>query len=234
MKPEGKGYVLKEYGSWSVLIIAYAIGLAVVRSFPWQALPVFLALGLLINSKQAYTKWTRQRDVTRHLYVFLGQIAAGAVILLAVYHRNLPLLLPLTVLPAAYLLLHRFLGEHHVLTELMGFALLSLAAVLAKFLVVEGVDVRLFIATALYFTAGVFKVKSVLLKKTRDRVLTVLYVLFAAYVYHRFSISLLVLLPLAENIIMAVLLYQVRLQTTGWIEVVKSLLFAVLMVVLFV
>ena len=233
MKPEGKGYFLKEYGSWSVLIVAYGIGLGVSRAFPWQAVPVLFALALLINSKQAYTKWVRQRTVRRHLLVFLGQLAAAAVILIPVYGPGIPQLLPLLVFPAAYLLLNRFAGEHFVLTELLGFALLSLAAVLAKFLVVEGVDVRLFVATALYFTAGVFKVKSVLLKKTLDRVLTVVYVLFAAYAYRRFQISFIILLPLVENIFMALTLYKVRLQTTGWIEVVKSLLFLALMAAYF-
>ena len=230
MKPEGKGYILKEYGSWSVLTVAFLIGLGVSRVFPWQALPLYAALGLLINSKQAYMKWTRQPLERKHLGVFLGQVAAASVILFALFAGNLPQVLPLLIVPAAYLLMNRYAGEHHVLTELLGFALLSLAAVLAKFQVVEGVDVRLFVATALYFTAGVFKVKAVLLRKMRDRVLTVLYVLFAAYVYRRFVISLLVLLPLAENVAMAIFLYKVRLQTTGWIEVAKSLVFLALMV----
>ncbi|MBS1128392.1 MAG: hypothetical protein H6Q96_772 [Nitrospirae bacterium] len=230
MKPEGKGYILKEYGSWSVLTVAFLIGLGVSRAFPWQALPLYAALGLLINSKQAYMKWTRQPLERKHLGVFLGQVAAASVILFALFAGNLSQVLPLLIVPAAYLLMNRYAGEHHVLTELLGFALLSLAAVLAKFLVVQGVDVRLFAATALYFTSGVFKVKSVLLRKMRDRVLTVLYVLFAAYVYRRFVISLLVLLPLAENIAMAIFLYKVRLQTTGWIEVAKSLAFLALMI----
>ena len=75
-----------------------------------------------------------------------------------------------------------------------------------------------------------FNTKAVLLKKTRDRVLTVLYVLFALYAYGRFHIAAIVLLPLVENIFMAVTLYKVRLQTTGWIEVMKSLLFLGLMI----
>ena len=233
MKPEGKGYILKEYGSWSVLTVAFLIGMGVTREIPWQALPLFIALGLLINSKQAYMKWTRQPLERKHLGVFLGQVAAASVILFALFAGNLSQVLPLLIVPAAYLLMNRYAGEHHVLTELLGFALLSLAAVLAKFQVVEGVDVRLFVATALYFTAGVFKVKAVLLRKMRDRVLTVLYVLFAAYVYRRFVISLLVLLPLAENIAMAIFLYKVRLQTTGWIEVAKSLAFLTLMILYF-
>ena len=233
MKPEGKGYILKEYGSWSVLTVAFLAGLGVSRAFPWQALPLFIALGLLINSKQAYTKWTRQPSERKHLGVFLMQIAAASVVLLALFAGQLSQILPLLIVPAAYLLMNRYAGEHHVLTELLGFALLSLAAVLAKFLVVQGVDVRLFVATALYFTAGVFKVKAVLLRKTRDRVLTVLYVLFALYAYQRFHIASLVLLPLAENIVMAITLYKVRLQTTGWIEVVKSLAFLGLMLCFF-
>lgn len=233
MRPASSGYVLKEYGSWSVLTVAFAIGLGVSRAFPAKALPAFLALCLLINAKQAYTKWVRQPSVRRHLGVFLAQITAAAAILLAVYGRGVPQLLPLLLLPAIYLVLNRFAGEHHVLTELTGFALLSLAAVLSRFLVVEGVDVRLFVGTALYFTAGVFKVKAVLLRKTRDRVLAVAYVLFTAYAYRRFHIALMVLLPLVENIVMAITLYKVRLQTTGWIEVAKSLAFLALMIACF-
>ncbi len=230
MRTQGTGYILKEYGSWSVLIISFLIGLGVSRSFPWQALPLFLALALLINSKQAYTKWVRSPGENRALLVFLAQIGGAAAILLAVYGRGVPQLFPLLVFPAAYLLMNRLAGEHFVLTELLGFSLLSLAAVLAKFLVVEGVDVRLYVAVALYFTAGVFKVKAILLRKTGYRVLTVLYVLFSVYAYLRFHIALIILLPLAENIVMATTLYKVRLQTTGWTEVVKSLCFLVLMV----
>jgi hypothetical protein len=230
MRPEVQGYILKEYGSWSVLTVSFLIGLGVSRAFPWQAIPLFLALALLINSKQAYTRWIRQTTVRRHLFTFIGHIAVASSLLLAIFGRGIPQLLPLLIFPAAYLLMNRFTGEHFVVTELLGFALLSLAAVLAKFLVVEGVDVRLFVATALYFTAGVFKVKAVLFKKPQDRVMTVLYVLFALYLYGRFHIAAIVLLPLVENIVMAVTLYKVRLQTTGWIEVIKSLIFLGLMV----
>lgn len=233
MRPEGKGYILKEYGSWSVLIVAFLAGLGVSRAFPWKAIPLLLALGLLINSKQAYTKWVRGKGDRKPLFVFLGQISIGAAILLALFGNSMPQLLPLLIFPAAYLLMNRFAGEHHILTELLGFALLSLAAVLAKFLVVQGVDVRLFAATALYFMAGVFKVKAVLFRKTRDRIFAVLYILFAGIVYQRFHIAFIILLPLAENVVMAATLYKVRLQTTGWIEVAKSLAFLGLMIAFF-
>jgi len=233
MRTEAKGYFLKEYGSWSVLIIAYIIGMGVSRTFVWQALPVLVALGLLINSKQAFTRWNRRAGAREALAVFLVQLAIAAGIIISIVGRDIPLLLPLLVFPAAYLAMSLVAGEHNIVTELLGFALLSLSSVIAKFLVVGGLDVRLFVAVALYFTAGVFKVKAVLLKKPLDRALAVLYILFAAYAYRRFHISLLILLPLAENVVMSATLYKVRLQTTGWIEVVKSLLFLGLMIWMF-
>jgi hypothetical protein len=39
-----------------------------------------------------------------------------------------------------------------------------------------------------------------------------------------------ILLPLLDNLIVAATLYKVRLQTTGWIEVAKSVLFLVLFI----
>jgi YwiC-like protein len=229
MRNETKSYFLKEYGSWSVLCIAYLTGLIASRGFAWQALPVFFSLGLLINSKQAFTKMMRGKSDRQSLLIFLGHLAVATTILIAVFGRDITILLPLLVFPIIYLLLARFAGEHFILTEVLGFVLISLAAVIAKFTVVGGIDVRLFVAVAFYFTAGVFKVKTLLLKKTRDRVLTVLYILAAVFAYRGFHIVLLILLPLIDNLVAAALLYKVKLKTTGWIEVVKSVLFLILM-----
>lgn len=225
MKPEAKGYVLTEYGAWSVLIIAYLIGLGVSHAWSWTALPLFLALGLLINSKQSLMKWFRRTADRKPLLLFLGQIIIASAILAAVFRSDIPRLLPLLIVPAAYLLMNRIAGEHSLITELLGFTLLSMAAVLAKYLLTNGLDIALFLSVALYFTAGVFKVKAVLLKKTRDRVLAVLYAVFALLIYWRMQIPVIILLPLVDNLIVAVAPYKVRLKTTGWIEVAKGLLF---------
>lgn len=233
MRTQTKDYFLKEYGSWSVLIISYIIGLAVSRGFTFKAVPLFLALGLLINSKQAFTKWIRRRGDRQAFLVFLAQIALAAFILIALFGSDIPRLLPLLVFPAAYLLLNRFAGEHFVLTEVLGFALISLAAVLAKFAVTGGVDVRLFVAVALYFTSGVFKVKTLLRKRILDRIFTALYVLFAVFVYRGFHIPVIILLPLADNLLVAAAPYKLKLKTVGWIEVAKSLLFLILMIVFY-
>jgi hypothetical protein len=225
MRNEAKGYILKEYGSWSVLIIAYLIGIGVCKAFTWTEIPLFLALGLLINSKQAYTKWSRSTEDRKSLIIFLAHIGVAAVVLFAIFDGDIPVLLPLLIFPLAYLLMDKFAGEHFILTEALGFALLSLSAVMAKFLLTGGVDVRLFVGTALYFMAGVFKVKAVLLKKKKDRILTALYVVFAALVYQRMHIPVIILLPLVDNLIVSASPYKVKLQTTGWIEVGKSLIF---------
>jgi len=228
MRPAAKGYFLKEYGSWSVLIVSSLLGVGVSRVFSWTVIPLFIVLSLLINSKQAFTKWSRRTEGITALAVFLAQIAAAAIILVFLFGSGITMLLPLLVFPAAYLLSNRFAGEHAVLTEVLGFVLLSLAAVLMKYLLTGGIDVRLFLGVAFYFSAGVFKVKALLLKKTSYRFMTVLVILASLYVYHRMYIPVIILLPLLDNLIAAVTLYKVRLKTTGWIELAKSLVFMML------
>jgi hypothetical protein len=225
MRPEIKGYLVKEYGAWSVLISVSLIGVGVSRTFSWTLVPLFLALALLINSKQALTKWLRRTEDRTSLAVFLCQILIATAILLAVFGGEIPRLLPLLLLPAAYLVMNKIAGEHFILTEVLGFALLSLAAVLVKFLLTDSLDIRLFLGVGLYFTANVFKVKTMLLRRMQYRVLTVLYTVFAVFVYQRMQIPIIILLPLVDNIIAAATLYKVRLQTIGWMEVAKSLLF---------
>jgi len=225
MRPEIKGYLLKEYGAWSVLITVSLIGVGVSRALSWTLIPLFLALGLLINSKQAYTKWIRRADDRKSLAIYLGQVVVAAVIFFAIFSTNIPRLLPLLIVPGAYLLMNKVAGEHFILTEVLGFALISMAAVLVKFLLTDSLDMRLFLGVALYFTANVFKVKTMLFKKMQSRVLTALYVFFAVFVYQLMSIPIIVLLPLTDNIIAAATLYKVKLQTVGWMEVAKSLVF---------
>jgi hypothetical protein len=233
MGNETKGYILKEYGSWSVLTIAYLIGLLVSREFKWEAVPVFVALALLINSKQAYMKWVRRTTARRPLAIFLCQIIIAAVILLLVFKNDIPMLLPLLAFPAAYFAANRVAGEHFVLTEALGFILISIAAVLAKFLVTGGLDVRLFVAVALYFAAGVFKVKILLQKRKRERIIMVLYVFLSVIVYRAFHLPVIILLPMVDNLVVAARPCKVKLQTTGWIEVAKSVLFLSLMTAYF-
>lgn len=228
MRREAQGYLLKEYGSWSVLLISFLTGVLASRTFSWALLPLVFALGLLVNSKQAFMKWIRKTDHPKARLVFIGQLMAAALILLALFGNDIVRLLPLLIFPAGYLLASKFAGDHSLVTEWSGFALLSLAAVLAKFLLTGGVDVRLFVGVAFYFTPGVFKIKALLLKKMQYRLMIALSVIMSALAYRGMHLSLVILLPLLENLVVAATPYQVRLRTTGWIEVGKSLAFLIL------
>jgi hypothetical protein len=230
MRDHIKAFFLKEYGAWSVLIVSALTGLGVSREFSWKVIPVFLALGLLVNSKQAYTTWVSQAENKQVFGIFLAQVVVAAGIFVAVYGSDIIILLPLLVFPAAYFLAKWLLGEHFIVTELLGFVVLSLAAVIVKSVIFGGLDVRLFVAVAFYFMAGVFKVKALLSNKTRDRIVSLLYIGVAVFAYRGMHIPIIILLPIVDNFISAIAPYKVKLQTTGWIEVAKSLVFLGMMV----
>jgi hypothetical protein len=129
--------------------------------------------------------------------------------------------------------MRRLVGEHALVTELMGFLVLSLASVIMKFLFFGGLDVRLFVAVAFYFMAGVFKVRALLTDKTKDRIVSLLYIAAAAFAYRGMHISLIILLPLFDNLVAAIAPYRVKLQTTGWTEVGKGVVFLGLLAALY-
>jgi len=231
MHTQAKDYVVKEYGVWSVLAVSVLIGLGVSGAISWQAISVFLALSLLVNSKQALTILFNQTAYRRSLVIFLVQIVSAAGIFIAVFGNDVIMLVPLLIFPAVYILMRWFAGEHFIVTELLGFVSLSLAAVIVKFLYTGGLDVRLFVAVAFYFMAGVFKVKALIQNKMMNRIYSVLYVVIAAMVYRRMHIPIIILLPFLDNVIVAVVPYKVKIKTTGWIEVAKSLVTLILFMV---
>ncbi len=227
-----KQYILKEYGSWSVMIISFLAGLFTSTGAGPGVVVVFIALTLLVNSKQAFTRW-RASSLRRPLIVFLTQVCAASAMLIALFGGATVKLLPFLTVPAVYLLFNIFSGEHYILTEMAGFALLSLSGLIAKFSVTGVIDSRLYVATALFFMAGVFKIKARFKKRPLDRVLAALYVAVAAVAYFGMNISLLVLTPLIDNLLFAVTLYPAKLKVTGWIEVAKGVLFLAFLAVFY-
>lgn len=228
-----KNYMLKEYGSWSVLTVAFAAGLVVSRAFPPASTPLFFALGLLINSKQAFMKWVRGQDAGTALQVFIGQIAVAALVFVLIFGDDIYRLLPFAILPAVYLVSNRTTGEHSLSTELLGFGLLSMAGLLSRFLATGLIDMRLFAAAAMYFGGGVFKVRVLLQRRMRDRLMSLLFLIAAVWSYHSLRVPLMILLPLIDNFIATAAPYRLKLRTTGWIEVGKSLMFLFLMLIYF-
>jgi len=226
-----KRYILKEYGSWGVMLMAFAAGPAVSGRFSMKALAALLALALFINAKQAFTVWMRSAAAEKAmpLTVFLGQGILATALLTAVAGQGITQLIPYAGIPFAYLLCLKLLGEHALPTEVLGFVLLSLSSLIGRFAVSGVIDPRLFLAVAVFFTAGVFKVRIQFRKEARYRMLMIAYLAGSIVIYLTFDLPLLLLVPLADNFLFALIRYRAALSTTGWLEVSKGLAFLVLL-----
>jgi hypothetical protein len=224
-------YLLKEYGSWGVMTLSFLAGMLVGGTLHLSLIPAYIAAGLLINSKQALTLWVRStgRVSATHARVFFLQVVPAALVLFFLLKGGLAALLPFAAIPVIYLMLNRLAGEHAISTEIAGFALLSAAAPVSRFLSSGLVDYRLFGAVALFFCAGVFKVRIQFRKRIRDRAVMVAYLLGAVTAYYLIRAPLLALFPLADNLIFAIAPYRVRVRITGWTEVVKGSCFLLVM-----
>jgi hypothetical protein len=226
-----KKYILKEYGSWSVMVISYLAGVFASGVFNLNAILSLLAISLFINSKQAFTMWSRRVDPMRSAVIFTAQVVLASLIIIGTLGESVVKLLPYALIPAIYILLLYFAGEHALITEICGFALLTLSSLIAKFVSTGVVDNKLYIAVAVFFIAGVFKVKLQLKRKPFERILMILYIVLAIIIYSLIKLPLIILLPLIDNLIFSVALYNVKLKATGWIEVLKSVIFLALVII---
>jgi len=224
-------FLLKEYGSWSVMLISFLAGILISKKITPSSIVSLLSLCLYINSKQAFTIWIRQKD-RRAFYLFSGQTLVATILILTAFSSDSLKIMPFVSIPIIYLLSLRFSGEHALITELMGFAVLTLSSLIARFSVTGVIDLSLYIATALFFMAGVLKVRIQLKKRMSDRVAMIFYIFIAMALYYSIDMPLIILLPLIDNLIFSLTLYRVRLATTGWIEVAKSISFLILIYLL--
>jgi len=226
-----KDYVAREFGAWSVLAVSVLIGIAVSGVYSWRVIAILLGLILMVNSRQALIIFSYNRKDYQSLAIFLLQAAGAAIIFILIFGSDILTLIPLLVFPIAYVLARWFTGEHFIVTQLLGFVCLSLAAVIVKFLFTGGIDIRLFLAVSFYFMAGVVKVRALLQDNISNRLYSVLYLLFTVFVFRRMHIPTIILLPLLDNLSNAILPFKASLQTIGWIEVGKSLVVLILFAV---
>ncbi|MBI5049997.1 MAG: hypothetical protein HZC11_03765 [Nitrospirae bacterium] len=221
-------YLLQEYGAWTVMIISYVIGIFASRNIQVEGFIALAAVALLVNSKQAFTKWIRGTQPLKPLIVFILQVITALLIFIALFESDIFKLLSYLIIPAAYLLLFRLAGEHFFITELCGFALLALAVLVAKFSLTGEIDNRLYLSVAVFFIAGVFRVRVQTRKGALERVSMTIYILLSVFIYHLIKTPLIVLLPLIDNLVLSITLYSVKLKTTGWIELIKGIVFLLL------
>ncbi len=212
------------------MLISFLTGLSVTARFGIKSLVALAAISLYVNSKQALTLWVRGKEpgLSRPLGLFIAQIALATALLACLLGGAILKFLPYGILPLAYILLTLFAGEHAMISEISGFVLLTFSVVISRFAFSGDIDPRLYVATAVFFTAGVFKVRVQFKKRTFERVLMGLYVIFGLILYRIIRVPIIVLLPLLDNVIFALTLYRVKLRAMGWIEVLKGLAFLIL------
>ncbi|GBE01583.1 hypothetical protein BMS3Bbin06_01793 [bacterium BMS3Bbin06] len=222
-------YILKEYGSWTVLLLSYIAGLKMSGEAALSAVLGLVALSLYVNSKQCLALWLKKKGHGPHLFIFIVQVVVASLIIIYLTLGSFVTLAPFALVPLLYALFFISGRGHKLYTEVIGFATLSLSSLIARFLTAGELDIRLYVAVAVFFAAGVFKVRVQLRKGVRERFMMVAYVFFSLIVYYVCGLPVLIILPLSENLLHSLTLYRVPLKVTGWIEVAKGVAFIVLL-----
>jgi hypothetical protein len=232
--------IVKEYGSWAVFIFSCSAGITTgFLTRPWQSgrdvslstLLTVLGLTLLINAKNPLTSAVRAKGKrTEDLLWFALFIVTGLAFLVPFLSEGLTKIIIFLPLVVSYVILLSRGKEHSLLTELNGFSLLTLSAPILYFVISGELSLRLYGAVFIFFAAGVFKVRAQLKRTATFRWAMVFYCLGSLIAFSRLlHIPALVLLPLVENIISVVKMREEKLSTTGNIELIKGLIFTVLL-----
>ncbi|RJQ15323.1 MAG: hypothetical protein C4560_10780 [Nitrospiraceae bacterium] len=229
--------VVKEWGSWAVFFSSCMAGLiagllrrpwATGRDFVLVTVSAILGLALLVNSKNPLASALRAKVKRGHVQWFLFFALSGLALLMPFLIEGIqtfPIFSLLVFSYAALLLLGR---EHNMFAELNGFALLTTAAPVVYFSVTGEMSWKLYLAVTVFFAAAVFKVRLIIKKTPFPRGLMVLYCAAALAVFHFLNVPVLLLLPFIENITTSVWMKEAKLRNTGNTELIKAVLFIIL------
>ncbi len=230
--------VVKEWGSWAVFVSSSLAALvAGLLTHPWQtgrdfanvtALTV-LGMAFLINSKNPLASALRaRRNKKEHVLWFLFFSVSGLALLMPFLLDGIRSFAFFSVLVLSYGILLYKGKEHSIFTEFNGFALLTLAAPVIYFTVTSELSLKLYAAVLLFFGAGVFKVRLRTRKTLKYRWIMVLYCAVAVILYSILNMSVIILLPLLENLISVIFMRDEKLRTTGYTELIKGIMFIIL------
>ena len=230
--------LVKEWGSWVVYISSLSAALITgLLTHPWQtgrdfSVKTFLTvsgLTFLINSKNPLASTLRTRGQQKeHVLWFLFFSLTGLVLLVPFLIEGIKSFLIFSILILSYVILLLFGKEHHIFTELNGFALLTLSTPVVYFAITGEMSLKLYLAVFIYFAAGVFKVRVRLKRTLFYRIIMVMYCAAALAVFYLLGLSVILLLPLIENIMSVILMREEKLKVTGYTELIKGVVFIVL------
>jgi hypothetical protein len=232
--------IVKEWGSWAVFIFSWLVALITgLSTRPWETGREFsgtmvltiLGLTFLINAKNPLTSTLRTKGRKReHILWFLFFSVVGITLLSPFLIKGIKIFSIFSLLVVSYVVLLSAGKEHTLLTELNGFALLTLSAPIVYYVITGEVSYKLYIAVFVFFAAGVFKVRAKIRKSPFFKWIMVLYCGTAAAIYYVLSIPIILLLPLLENIVSVILMREEKLKTTGNTELIKGVLFVILVI----
>ncbi|MBI5099860.1 MAG: hypothetical protein HZB30_11545 [Nitrospirae bacterium] len=229
--------VVKEWGSWAVFSSSCLAGLITgLKTQPWLAgrdfinVTAFTILGLafLINSKNPLASALRSKGKKEHVLWSLFFTLTGLVFLIPFLIEGIKTFQIFAILITSYIILLSSGKEHHLATELNGFALLTISAPVVYFAVTGEVSWKLYLAVTVFFSAGVFKVRLRLRKTPLLRLIMIFYCAATAVIFYFANISIFILLPFIDNIMTALWLREEKLSTTGNMELAKSILFVIM------
>jgi len=241
--------IVKEYGSWAVFgSSCFAALFAGLMTRPWHSgrefsvttLMTIMGMVFLINAKVPFSSLLRSKTFTEsgesergnrnkeNLCWFLIFLLVGLGLLMPFLIDGFRYFVGFSTFVISYSILMAKGREHHLIAEINGFALLTLSAPIIYFTVTGDISMRLYAAVLLFFVAGVLKVRIRIKKTPVYRGAMICYCIAAAAVFHLFDISLILLVPLFENIVSAIWMREEKLKTVGDIELAKGIIFIVL------
>lgn len=230
--------VVREWGSWAVFISSVLAALAAGSlTSQWEAGRDFTGttgltiagLALLVNSKNPLASAIRTRwKQKEHVLWFLFFCIAGLTALMPFLIKGIGSFSFFSVLVMSYAILLYKGREHNLFTELNGFALLTLTAPVVYFTITGELSLKLYAAVFLFFGAGVFKVRVRTRKTLKYRWIMALYCALSVALYSIINISVIILFPLIENLVSVILMREEKLRTTGYTELIKGIIFIIL------
>jgi hypothetical protein len=227
--------VVKEWGSWAVFSSSLLAGLVAGlltrtgergRGISTLTALTIAGLAFLVNSKNPLasvlrTGWKKKE----HVFWFLFFSVSGLALLIPFLLDGVKAFSIFSVLALSYgILLYRG-KEHSLITEYNGFALLTLSAPVIYFTATGELSLKLYAAVLLFFGAGVFKVRVRTRKTLKYRWIMALYCAVTVVLYSLMNVSVVMLLPLIENLVSVLSMREEKLRVTGYTELVKGIMF---------
>ena len=237
----------REYGSWGILITSCIIGVFLQQHPSWIDLVSIAGIGMLFMTKASIAAFIRRRTPLAFILTF-GYAAAGLFLLAPVLlHMRIENILILSVVPlltvtvyalSAYL--HR---ERASPVEFFAMATLTLPVLFFSTAAHNAMNAEiaaLWFLTFLYFSASIFKVKMLIVKKRFFRIANLVY-LFLVFIV----LSILIygdivpllagaaFLPLMDNVYSTFAEHggKRNLKRIGIFELVKGSAFACILIV---